>query len=254
MNRDNSFLLGVAVVFLSSIVLTTLWAHNPEVLRLVPATIWLVTLGVYIIVFGLFGYAASGKLYGVLIDKDGMVSLSRFQLVAWTVLLLSALQAAGILNSALVDFPYPEDKPPEVLGALDIAIPAQIWALLGLGAFTALAEPNLSEGRANRLRATDGRKTGWSNMVSDERGKPTDIAQIQLLALTTLLLAVYAMEMFGIFPPKMASEPKPIATFPEISGGFLALLGVSHATFLARRSSLGKSMQSRTSVAAGPHE
>lgn len=203
-----------------------------------PAQIWIATLGAFTAVFALFGYATNGKIYGALLDKDGMVSLSRFQLVAWTILLLSALQTSGIMNNVLFSFPWPDENP-KVLGALDIVIPAQIWAILGLGAFTALAEPNLSDGRAKRLKAKDGIMPGLSNMISDEDGKPTDIPQIQLLALTVLLLAVYGMELYDTFPPKMS---EPISRFPEISGGFLALLGVSHATFLARRSNFGQFM------------
>src|ERR1041384_5400646 len=86
---------------------------------------WLVTLALIAAMLGVAGYAVCGGWGGIFIDKDNRNRLSRFQLIGWTILLVSALLTAGLTNAAT-----PADP-----GPLLITIPQQIWALLGLGAF-----------------------------------------------------------------------------------------------------------------------
>ena len=98
---------------------------------------WLITLGLLAAALALAGYALLGRWDGILIDQDNRISLSRLQLVLWTIVLVSALLTAGLSNAV-----NPPDEEP-----LRIHVPARIWALLGLGAFTAVAAPMMTEAR-----------------------------------------------------------------------------------------------------------
>lgn len=69
----------------------------------------------------LVGYALADDWRGVLVDKRNVMSLSRLQLVVWTVLVVCAILSAGILNT--------------VTGAanpLALSIPAEIWIAVGI--------------------------------------------------------------------------------------------------------------------------
>ncbi|HEV2817985.1 MAG TPA: hypothetical protein VGW40_12285 [Allosphingosinicella sp.] len=233
---------------------------------------WLVTLGLIAAMLVVAGYAVCGRWDGIFIDKDNRISLSRFQLVGWTILLVSALLTAGLTNAAA-----PADP-----GPLLITIPEQIWALLGLGAFTAVASPAIKDGKRNPPPAGGGRQSGpapataeqnrvaenvkdqqalsaevtfdnhvlkkalpadarWIDLIMGdyEGAANVDISKLQQLAFTLMLIAIYAMDLMAVFASQGAITPthpngtNAIHVFPTIDGGFIALLGISHATYLA---------------------
>jgi hypothetical protein len=222
---------------------------------------WLITVGLFAAALAVAGYATVGRWDGIFIDNQNRISLSRFQLILWTLLLVSALMTAGLINAM-----KPADPTP-----LQIRIPPKIWALLGLGAFTAVAAPTIDQHtsisafettafagtNATEAEAEKGRiksalakeqnipepkfagalliKNGpndarWIDIIrGDSAGALlVDVAKMQQLAFTLLLISVYAMTL----RTKMAGTGD-IDEFPDIDAGFLALLGLSHAAYLA---------------------
>ena len=78
------------------------------------------------------GYRITGLWRGCLIDGRNLCSLSRFQLILWTTVVLS-----GYLLGVMVNF----DR-----GAVDplaIAIPTQLWMLMGISTTSLLGSPLL---------------------------------------------------------------------------------------------------------------
>jgi hypothetical protein len=221
---------------------------------------WLLTAGIFILLLAYIGYAVKGRWDGIFVDDRNRISLSRFQLVLWTVLLVSALMTVGVSNSMLGPNP------------LQVKIPPEIWALLGIGVFTAVAAPVLVESRkkdatppevavVNQVRAkvaqedsvdpvkivqldvnvpakTVVEEARWMDLI---RGDTTagfehvDVSKVQQLAFTIVLVSIYAMAVFGILDIPEKQKMAVISTFPPIDPGFVSLLGLSHAAYLANK-------------------
>jgi hypothetical protein len=212
---------------------------------------WAFTLALFAAALVTAGYPVKSRWDGIFIDRDNQISLARFQIVLWTVLLVGSLFTAGITNATTQDSQE----------ALAITIPKEIWALLGLGALTAIAAPAIkgakralggpaqaavpSQARAasnmqadQSLRSTpefDGlvlvkQDARWFGMIQGdyEGSASVDTSKLQQLATTVLLVTVYSIALWN----KM-STPGGIHGFPPVGDGFLALLGVSNAAYLA---------------------
>ena len=91
---------------------------------------WLLTLILLGGSLALIGRSINNRWDAIFIGPQFKISLSRFQLIIWTLVIFPALLTAGLANIS------GEDATP-----LEITIPPQIWALLGLGSFTFAASP-----------------------------------------------------------------------------------------------------------------
>jgi hypothetical protein len=210
---------------------------------------WIATLVLFAAALALAGVMLKKRWDGIFIDERNKISLSRVQLVLWTLLLVSALLTAGLSNV--------------VLGAtspLEIEVPASVWALLGIGSFTFVASPAILQRKADNpaplrmaairanLATADGIAANTVSAVGEvvTKGSTTDarwrdiirgdtndadyvdVSKVQQLAFTVLLLAVYGAALFNLLKPIAL-----ITKFPPVDGGFVALLGLSHAAYLA---------------------
>lgn len=213
-------------------------------------TSWLITLALCVAVLALAGYAVRRRWDGVFIDERNKMSLSRLQLVLWTALLVSSLMTAGLSNVSL-GYPTP----------LQISIPPSVWALLGIGSFTFVAAPAILSQKAvgaaparlpqiaDELKRVDnlvGPVASRGSVVIKENAADArwldvlrgdmddadyvDVSKLQQLFFTLLLLMVYASSLYA----KMAGTA-PISEFPKIDEGFVALLGLSSAAYLAHK-------------------
>lgn len=115
-------------------------------------TTWIIFAALMAIFMAIVGYGISGRFLGILIDERNVMSLSRFQMVLWTLVILPGWFAAAVWNTGLpappkqaTDAPTnqttdtaTDETPP---GPLDIAMPAQIWALLGISTASLVGTP-----------------------------------------------------------------------------------------------------------------
>ncbi len=93
--------------------------------------IWLIFM---ILVFiGCLGKCTLGRWAGIFINERNLMSLSRMQIVAWTVLIVSALLVMVLYRLAVT-----------VTDPFDITIPQEIWAVLGLSATAAVGAPMIN--------------------------------------------------------------------------------------------------------------
>jgi hypothetical protein len=244
----------VAILLLVAAETVLAWQGHRQPGLAAPA--WAAAL-LLILAFTIFtGYAINSQPAGLLIDNRNRVSLSKFQALCWTILVVSALAtvaAARIAHGGL--------------DAADIDIPGELLAALGISATSLVATPALLSlksggtpptaqevaktadkldmdsfqinptGRVfSRLRADGAR---WLDMFRGEdvsnAGSP-DLSKIQQFLLTLILLGVYAAALLQMFLDAGPGNPLLFgrtARLPSLSPNFIWLMGISHASYLA---------------------
>jgi hypothetical protein len=85
------------------------------------------------------GLGVTGRAFGFLINENFKFSLSRLQIASWTILILSAFITAGVGNikSGKGD-------------ALNITIPDEIWAILGISITSTAVTPMIQNYKKNK--------------------------------------------------------------------------------------------------------
>lgn len=175
------------------------------------------------------GLAVKGRWYGALVDGRNRVSLSRLQMLCWTVVLLGGYLVVGIFNIALLGSPLRElaqqavvdDAAAGLLRQFPGFFPSmapQLWAVLGI---TVAVSPFLSQMILNeKPREPAGGETDsrllqakaplvggmlaeghatiddsrWSDLVSGEEvgnEGQVDVSRLQYLVITFVLLGGY---------------------------------------------------------------
>lgn len=179
------------------------------------------------IVAGLSVLVAIGRVTGqhLLTDERRRWSLSRLQLLAWTVLLLPSVWTMVIIKLlASVEDP------------LALGMDDNMWALLGVTAASFVgsplildrkrATPGVLEKRTPPLAGGEirdlfrGEDSGNANVV--------DIGRVQMSLFTAVAVAVYFAACWHAF----ATQAATVLAFPAMSQNLVALLGISHATYL----------------------
>lgn len=129
---------------------------------------WLfITIFIFVILAQM-GMALRKGPMGILIDNRNFMSLSRLQMVLWTVVIVSAFISAAlarisdsryhpgrydcgtIVNEAGVEVPEPSCADP-----LDIYIPPLLWAMMGISLTSAVSSPLLQAFKAQRTSEED---------------------------------------------------------------------------------------------------
>jgi hypothetical protein len=132
---------------------------------------WLI-MAILLIAFMLvIGWGITGRLLGILINEHYKMSLSQFQLVLWTILILSAWIAAVTWNVAIGD-PTP----------LGISIPAQVWALLGISVASLVGAPVILSAKTKRTPATEEQKASLRRIAPQEKPNVANTAYMSNLA------------------------------------------------------------------------
>ena len=209
------------------------------------------------------GDGTTGVWLGVFIDGRNKVSLSRFQLVLWTVVVLSSFLTAVLANIAN-GFADP----------LAIEIPQELWILMGISTASLVGSPLMKVAKRNatpddvefqaskRIMATKknvseddmNKKVGSQGLVISNNdpsdasladmfdgeetgnGANLDLAKLQMFFFTLVVVFAYAVvlrDTFAAAAPGQANAA--IAGLPALSQGIIALLGISHAGYLAHK-------------------
>lgn len=102
--------------------------------------LWLVSL---ILLSGscvAIGYCITGVKLGLLIDGRNKIRLSRLQTVLWTIVIISGLLAAAVLNLAKGEDP------------LNISIPSDLWFLMGITTASLVISPIIKNEKQSDLK------------------------------------------------------------------------------------------------------
>jgi hypothetical protein len=101
---------------------------------------WLLTLLLLAVCAAVAGQGITGLWRGLLIDERNKISLSRLQIVLWTVVVLS-----GFLTAALSNLATAQPNP------LSIAIPNTLWLLMGISTTSLIASPVIKTTKASQV-------------------------------------------------------------------------------------------------------
>jgi hypothetical protein len=217
-----------------------------------PAFTWLLVLISMLVTIIVAGFRITGYWRGCLMDSRYMISLSRFQMALWTTIVLS-----GFLMAVMINMKRGVSDP------LAVAIPSQLWMLMGIATTSLIGSPMLLSTKTNKkgdpdqldeTRQERSRQVGVSPDDLDSAGlvvrntRPVDarisdmfkgeeignaatldLAKLQMFYFTIVLAVTYCVSLVRIF-----SEPSTaISEMPAVPESMLALFGISHTGYLA---------------------
>ena len=229
-----------------------------------PQYSFLFILGLMSVFATIIGHGIVGLWRGNLIDERNKLSLSRFQLVIWTFVVLSGYLAAALWNIAHASV----DSHP-----LAIAIPKELWWLMGISTISLAASPlvlSLKQAMTPDPKVTvvEERKEEKERMIEDlklqnlhsdaigTQGKivfwkwledarladlfqgdeiatqaKLDLGKVQMFFFTLILAFAYVAMLLHQF----SNATGPISEFPALDQSMIALLGISHAGYLTNK-------------------
>ena len=240
---------GAAILCVAAIPIVGWWGVSQHSYR--PA--WLGIAVLMAVFVAIAGKGIIGRWHGVLINERNVMSLARFQMVAWTLVMVSAYLMAAFYNIYIgVDEP------------LAIGVPKELWLAMGISTTSLVGTPLLLAPKKNKetdeakLAATqlelaragqtggdkpDGQLLGnsdplmarWGDMVTGDEignGAHVDLAKVQMLFFTVAIVAAYAFALWRTFK---YAQPDGITDFPALDDSTVALLGISHAGYLTNK-------------------
>jgi hypothetical protein len=214
----------------------------------------MVLLAAFVVVAG---HGITGYWRGAFIDSKNKISLSRFQMTVWTILIVSAYLTAVMLN---INRGQPDPTA--------IALDATLWMLMGISTTSLVGSPLIesrkkeaaktavgsppAEERTFELLSQQGVDTdkveiegqlvvnkspedaSWGDLFRGEdvgNAGHLDLGKIQMFYFTLITVFAYGMAVAEMF----RTTPFGIEGFPSLSSGIVALLGISHAGYLANK-------------------
>lgn len=193
----------------------------------------------------IIGKCINGRATGILIDERNVMSLSRFQITIWTVIIVSAyftIASARIYSGV-------EDP-------LAIAIDWRLWALLGISSTSLVGTPLILDSKKRKemnVKKTGKLRSGvdadenvkgilfvnkqiddakFSDMFEgDEVGNEdhVDMSKVQMFFFTIISALSYVVLLFNILD---TSVPTSLPILPE---GLIALMTISHGAYLTNK-------------------
>jgi hypothetical protein len=217
--------------------------------------VWLIMIVLLGLCFVVIGKGTTGLWEGFLIDTRNKMSLSRLQLVLWTLVVLSAFLTVALFNI----------RNSQVEDPLQITVPSQVWGLLGISTASFVTAATIKSQKKNinvsedaTKRTTEAlRKVGddprkladpQGSLVAYERPRDAsvsdlfkgdevvsaaylDLGKVQVFFFTLIVVFAYAAEVGSL----LYGVPHPIKSLPDLSTGIVALLGISHAGYLTSK-------------------
>jgi len=192
------------------------------------------------------GSMVNGRLDGILIDDRNRINLERFQWVAWLIVLLGGYFVECFANVAAgQSFPTIQ---PQLLILLGIVSASPVISNMITDAKKQLPVPSpqktvqpMSRGDApDQVGAMDVniqvKEASWSDLYLGEEVANryvVDISRLQKLIITVLLVVAYVAWLWNDL-----TTNKTFSAMPQVdeNGTFVWLLGISHAAYLAYKS------------------
>lgn len=218
---------------------------------------WILNLGLMTGFMVVSGHAVTGLKRGFLLNSYNRFSISRLQMIGWTLIVFSAFLTAALYNIRLgVDNP------------LNIEIPDQLWILMGISTASAIGAPAIQRTKSKKKGdKKDFDKTskqlangGQATIEKPQRGKDPDIlvrnesredsrwrelfqgdeagnaasldlGKLQMFFITFIIVFAYAVSLGKIF----ASNTAFVGALPDVNESMTVLLGISHTGYLANK-------------------
>jgi len=239
-----AFLIAVIAMFIVMALITP-WSLYAS---------WIVALTALVVFTLVVGHGVTGVWKGAFVDDRNRMSLSRLQMLLWTVVVISAFGTIAI--GRLHQIPL---RPSDVVAALDIGVPQTIWLLLGISTASFVGSPliknsqkdpelQLSPERQARLLENQGTdpasvtvegqivknksidEATFADMFMGEtvaNATHLDVGKMQMFFFTALIMFAYAFAIGASL--RLSSLP---TSLPDVGSGMLPLLGLSHGGYL----------------------
>jgi hypothetical protein len=238
-------------------------------LALTPPVAWAAVLVLQIMFCVGLGVAVNGRPSGLLIDDRNRVSLARFQAMAWSILVLSALLTLAFFRVQSGE-----------VNALAITVPKQLLAAMGMSAATyasssallnlkAVAPASADVVARTATRLGDGNvgvaaegglfvrgdpaRARWLDMFRCENivdAATPDLSKVQQFLCTVVVLVAYGASVWSAFSRISAHGVAPPSGLPELGANLLWLIGLSHAGYLV--SKVAPHVSAGANVASSP--
>ena len=223
---------------------------------LAPGWNWIATLALMFGFVMFLGKVMTHRVWGFLINDRNLMSVSRFQTTLWTLLVLSGFFAIVMQRLAAG----------HVGDALDVAIPWEVWSLLGISSAALVGSPLLSNGKRTKTprdphdlgkqldkqfgfpdgtsaRVREGtlyanpaaEDAKFTDMFEGDELKDTsliDLAKLQMFFFTVIVAVAYGAGLFNLLTSTHLSGT---IAMPTMSTGLLALMGISNGAYLANK-------------------
>ena len=216
---------------------------------------WLINLVLMFVIMGIIGLTVGRRFWAIFVDNRNMVSLSRFQVVIWTLVILSAFwtSALGRVADSTVN---PEkyicsDPAVPCSTPADLNLPAEVWALMGISMTSSVAATLIKENKGQEAVTFEGdpeRNRGalairppaetpqFADMFHTETAGSkvfVDMSKVQNFFFTIVAVLTYATALGGAMI--VAKDISTFQQFPILSDGLIGILGISHAGYLTSK-------------------
>lgn len=239
---------------------------------------WYWLMGLFVLVLAVIGKVMCGTWKGVFVDERNVMSLSRVQMVAWSILVLSAVVALVVQNIQATNGACLADVNQ---GCVPV-IPTQLWLLMGFSTATLVASPVLlsNSGAAmpddNKTQQTAGglleqgyakdaqdfsgplyrnkrpEDARWSDLITGEQFSNClhlDLPRLQMCFFTLVALLIYAVLLHEQMLGRVTCKD-----LPGLSEGLLAIIAISHSGYLVSKASQNSTTSTRAAANTKPDQ
>jgi hypothetical protein len=240
-------------------------AKAPAFLR--PQRAFLICLVLLTAYVALIGIWRAKRPSGILISERNLMSLARFQMVAWTIVVFSGFFVVVMQriahNVAVTEALSPDVIDPTLWAAMGISLASLVgtpWILSQKkdadptqkavnAAAVALkgtdTAQTINQNRQGVLyRNSDPSEARFSDIFEGDEVANTayvDIAKLQMFILTVLLVCTYAADLwsflgqFDLISNPQGATASTLLSMPKLSGNQISLLLISHAGYLSSK-------------------
>lgn len=136
---------------------------KPDSVPWVHLSTWIATFGLLMLIAVVIGRGKLGRNSGLLIDHRRRMSLSRTQMVLWTLIILSGFTTAVFMNLAAGS-----------LEPMSISIPKELWALIGISITSLIGSPLIKDMKENQTGKEDEAVKDTAKKLAASRGASTN--------------------------------------------------------------------------------
>jgi hypothetical protein len=247
-------LLSLAGILLSGWMPSEAAASALRMKGLTPALNYILVAIFMLALLLVIGMHTTGRPAGVLINRRKLMSLSRFQMVLWTVIILSAYFSIALLRI--------RSNVPDALG---IGIDWRLWALMGISTASLVGTPLITDSKKDKNPSNkslsqasrsleqsadvlDGDRAGllYANpsianasftdlFEGDEIANTSfvDLSKVQMFLFTLIVAFAYLAQILELM--NRASDPASLKALPSLSEGLIGILLISHAGYLTNK-------------------